>query len=44
MGEAAAFYIEARWHHTWGPTFSTLAGGDQRADGNYFPVTFGFKF
>jgi hypothetical protein len=44
MGHAAAFYIEARWHHTWGPAFTDLGGVEQRVDGNYFPVTFGFKF
>jgi hypothetical protein len=44
MGHAAAFYIEARWHFAWGPTFTTLTGEEQRANGEYFPVTFGFKF
>jgi opacity protein-like surface antigen len=44
LGHAAAFYIEARWHHAWGPTFTDLAGVEQRANGDYFPVTFGFKF
>jgi hypothetical protein len=44
LGDSAAFYIEARWHHTWGPTFTGLDGVEQRANGDYFPVTFGFKF
>lgn len=44
LGHAAAFYIEARWHFAWGPTFTTLTGEEQRANGEYFPVTFGFKF
>ena len=44
LGGSAAFYIEARWHHTWGPTFTGLDGVEQRANGDYFPVTFGFKF
>ena len=44
MGDAASFYMEARWHYTWGPTFTTLNGDELRANGNYFPVTFGFKF
>jgi opacity protein-like surface antigen len=44
LGHAAAFVIEARWHYTWGPTFTSLDGAEQRANGNYFPVTFGFKF
>ena len=44
LGHAAAFYIEARWHFAWGPTFTDLNGDEQRANGRYFPVTFGFKF
>ena len=44
LGRAAAFFMEARWHHTWGPTFANLDGVEERADGRYFPVTFGFKF
>lgn len=44
MGGSAAFFIEARWHHAWGPTFTNLSGVEERANGNYFPVTFGFKF
>lgn len=44
LGSSAAFYIEARWHHTWGPTFTRLDGIEERANGDYFPVTFGFKF
>ena len=44
IGDAASFFIETRWHYTWGPTFTDLAGVEQRANGKYFPVTFGFKF
>ena len=44
LGEAAAFYIESRWHYTWGPTFTDLDGVQQEANGQFFPVTFGFKF
>lgn len=44
LGEAASFYIETRWHYTWGPTFTDLDGVEQNANGKYFPVTFGFKF
>jgi hypothetical protein len=44
LGHAAAFLIEARWHFAWGPQFTTLTGDEQRASGQYFPVTFGFKF
>ena len=44
LGRAAAFFIEARWHFVWGPTFTDLNGDEQRANGRYFPVEFGFKF
>lgn len=44
IGEAASFYVETRWHYAWGPTFTNLDGVEQRANGRYFPVTFGFKF
>jgi opacity protein-like surface antigen len=44
LGEAAALYIESRWHYTWGPTFTDQDGLEQRANGQFFPVTFGFKF
>lgn len=44
LGHAAAFLIEARWQFAFGPTFTTLSGDQQRANGQYVPVTFGFKF
>ena len=44
LGPAASFYVEARWHYTWGPTFTNLDGEEQHANGKYFPVTFGVKF
>jgi len=44
LGQAAAFYIESRWHYTWGPKFADGNGGEQRANGQFFPLTFGFKF
>jgi hypothetical protein len=44
LGSAAAFYIESRWHYTWGPTFTDANGIEQRANGQMFPFTFGFKF
>ena len=30
LGQSAAFYIEARWHYTWGPTFTSLDGEEQQ--------------
>jgi opacity protein-like surface antigen len=44
MGEAAAFYVETRWHYMWGPEFTDGQGVTQKANGQYFPVTFGFRF
>jgi hypothetical protein len=44
LGEAAAFYIESRWHYTWGPKVTGPDGIEQRVIGQFFPVTFGFKF
>ncbi len=34
-------FIEARWHYIWGPT---VQGTTQKANGQYIPVTFGFRF
>jgi opacity protein-like surface antigen len=44
MGQAASFYIETRWHYAWGPTITDQNGVDHHVNGQYFPVTFGFKF
>jgi len=44
MGEAALFYIETRWHYIWGPEFTGTDGEIRNANGQYFPVTFGFRF
>jgi opacity protein-like surface antigen len=44
IGEAAQFYVETRWHYMWGPEFTDGSGATQKANGQYFPVTFGFKF
>jgi hypothetical protein len=34
-------FIEARWHYIWGPT---VQGTTEKANGQYIPVTFGFRF
>jgi hypothetical protein len=39
MGESALFYVETRWHYMWGPEFN-----GQKANGQYLPITFGFRF
>ena len=44
MGDAAAFYVETRWHYMWGPEVTDADGVVRNANGQYFPVTFGFRF
>ena len=44
LGDAAQFYVESRWHYIWGPEFTDGDGVTRNANGQYFPVTFGFKF
>jgi len=44
LGESALFYVETRWHYVWGPEFTDAQGATQKANGQYFPVTFGFRF
>ena len=45
LGDAAQFYVETRWHYIWGPSFDNpVTGTSQKANGQYFPVTFGFRF
>jgi len=44
LGDEAAFYVETRWHYMWGPEFTDGAGETVKANGQYFPVTFGFRF
>ena len=44
LGDSALFYVETRWHYMWGPEFTNTAGEVLKANGQYFPVTFGFRF
>ena len=48
LGEDAEFYIEMRYHYTGGPEFTPPAGltgaTGGSANGNYLPLTFGFRF
>jgi opacity protein-like surface antigen len=44
MGDSAKFYVETRWHYVWGPEFTDQNGVTQKANAQYFPVTFGFRF
>ena len=43
LGTEAVFYVETRWHHIWG-TFTDAGGVEHEANGQYLPVTFGFRF
>ena len=40
------FYAEVRYHYIWGPTVDTSATGgtSQKANGQFLPITFGFRF
>jgi opacity protein-like surface antigen len=44
LGESALFYVESRWHYMWGPAVTDRDGIERKANGQYFPVTFGFRF
>ena len=45
LGDSGAqFYVETRWHYIWGPEFEDGAGDTKKANGQYFPVTLGFRF
>jgi len=45
MTDAASFYIEARYHYIWGPTFTDpTTSTERKATGQFFPITFGFRF
>jgi opacity protein-like surface antigen len=44
MGESAQFYVETKWHYMWGPEFTDRDGTSRKANGQYLPITFGFRF
>jgi Outer membrane protein beta-barrel domain len=44
LSNLASFFIEARYHYVWGPDVPTSSGGTQKADAQFFPISFGFKF
>jgi opacity protein-like surface antigen len=44
LTDTTLFYVETRWHYMWGPEFTGADGVTQKANGQYFPVTFGFRF
>ena len=45
LGGSAAFYVEGRYHYIWGPSVTnSLTNTTQKATGQFFPLTFGFRF
>ena len=44
LSPLASFFVEARYHYVWGPEVNTPSGGTQKADAQFFPITFGFRF
>lgn len=44
LGSDVEMYVESRWHYIWGPEFIDADGLATNANGQYFPVTFGFRF
>lgn len=52
--EHASFYVEVRYHYVWGPSIPSgnvptqpIAGADvstKKANGQFLPITFGFRF
>lgn len=44
IGDSASFYVETRWHYMWGPEFTNGNGEKVKANGQYLPITFGFRF
>lgn len=43
LGDEGEFYIESRYHYAWGPEFTAGSSGG-KANGQYLPLTFGFRF
>jgi len=50
LGDEGEFYIETRYHYVWGPEITSAsqlpssAGSGGTANGQYLPLTFGFRF
>jgi hypothetical protein len=44
LNELASFFVEARYHYVWGPSVNNPSGGTTKADAQFFPLTFGFRF
>lgn len=45
MAESVSAYIEARYHYIWGPEFTNPVNSQQqKANGQFLPITFGLRF
>lgn len=44
VSQLAEFFAEARYHYVWGPDVKNASGGTTSASGQFFPITFGFRF
>ena len=44
VSKLATFFAEARYHYVWGPDVKNASGGTTNANGQFFPLTFGFRF
>jgi len=44
LSNLATFFAEARYHYVWGPDVANASGGTTNANGQFFPLTFGFRF
>jgi opacity protein-like surface antigen len=44
LSNLASFFVEARYHYVWGPDVPNQSGGTTTANGQFFPITFGFRF
>ena len=53
IGESSEFYVETRYHYVWGPEIVVGNAAPQRSttdstggstNGQYWPLTFGFRF
>ena len=47
LGDSAEFYVEMKYHYVAGPEITPINGattGGGSTNGNYYPLTFGFRF
>ncbi len=44
VGESVEMYAEARYHYVRGDEYTQLNGSTVKANGRYFPITFGVRF